>query len=172
VILLSIVLACAVTGITRAPQDKPDFFGHWVLAEASGLSTDVPRALTVRLTVTRTSMRGDSMTPFYSEIAIDREFETTTRTESQRIGIVGGTVSGIAGSGAVGRKTLHSVTWDRDELVFESGIYTGDAPDMRVWTERRETWSLDPDGRLGVAVTTRGSAQPPRSVSATYRKRD
>lgn len=40
-------------------------------------------------------------------------------------------------------------------LVFESGSYTGEASETKVWAERREVWSLDPDGRLRLTVTNR-----------------
>ena len=63
----------------------------------------------------------------------------------------------------------HAVRWDYNALVFENGSYTGADPTGE-WSERREAWSLGPDGRLSVAITTSGSAEKSTSVTLLYRR--
>jgi hypothetical protein len=161
--------------VTQTPsvRDKPDFSGSWV-ADATQRANNVPRALIVRLTVISTNVRGEPMTPYYSAITIEREFETGARTETNPLGVAGGSVGGVNGSavsaGPIGSKTHYSVIWEDNVLVFNRGSYTGDAPDMGTWTEHIEAWTLQPDGRLRVTVTTRGSDGPLRTITTMYRR--
>ena len=55
-------------------------------------------------------------------------------------------------------------------LVFDSGSYTGQRPETGTWTERREVWSLDDDGRLRLAITTRSSGDGSRDITLVYRR--
>jgi hypothetical protein len=150
-------------------QDKPDFSGRLILAEATR-GNDIARVLVVRQTVARTNVRGEPIAPYFNEISIEREFASATPAETHAIGIVGGFVSGTA-AGSAGPRSQHAVTWDGNALVFENGTYTGKLPETGVWAERREVWSLDADGRLRVSITTRGSADVAgTTVSHTYRR--
>src|SRR5688572_26971849 len=127
-------------------QDKPDFSGRWVLVDSEQPGPETPRALSIRQSLVRTNVRGEPMTPYFSEISIEREFASATRAETHAIGILGGSVSGIVGSGKPARpRSHHSVKWDGNALVFENGSYAGELPETGVWTERREVWSLDAD---------------------------
>jgi hypothetical protein len=165
--LILVIFAAAAL----AAQDEPDFSGRWVLVSSSQAGPDTPRALSVRQVLVRTNVRGEPMKPFFKDIAIDREYETGTRSATYAIGIIGGVVSGIAKDGSPRRPTgRHAVRWDQRDLVLESGSYTGETPGTGVWSERREVWSLQPDGRLSVAISTSGSAEKSTTVTSLYRR--
>ena len=165
--LILVVFAAAAL----AAQDQPDFSGRWLLVSSSRPGPDIPRALSVRQEVVRTNVRGEPMKPYFKSISIDREFESGTRSESHQIGIIGGVVSGIPKDAGPRAPTgLHAVKWDQKTLAFESGSYTGDSPGTGEWSERREVWSLQPDGRLQLAITTAGSAEKATTVTLLYRR--
>ena len=157
------------TGAARVP-DQPDFSGRWVLEGPQPAAPEAPRALTVRQSLVRTNVRGEAMEPFYRDLTVQRHFEGTTRSETYRIGTSGGSVSGLREDGSRTDPSTHvSVKWEGRSLVIESGSYTGSTPESGVWTERREVWSLDPDGRLRLAYATRSSTDPPGSNTLVYR---
>lgn len=64
----------------------------------------------------------------------------------------------------------HTVRWDGNALTFESGKYTGQRSETGMWSERREVWSLEPDGRLRVVITNRGSGDAPTETTVVYRR--
>lgn len=152
-------------------QDKPDFSGRWTLVEPAR-GDDLARVLVVRQMVVRTNVRGEPMTPYFKEISIEREFASTTRAETHAIGTVGGFVAGVVGAGKpAGPRSHYAVKWDGNALVFESGRYTGELRENGEWTERREVWALDPDGRLKVSITRRSLADLAGTTTThTYRR--
>lgn len=160
--------AHATVGV--AAQDKPDFSGRWVLATPQQSGTDIPLVLSVRQTLVRTTVNGEPMEPFFQDISIERQFETGTHSENHRIGMQGGTVSGLRADGSPNGPTAHyAVRWDGGALTFESGNHSGQRPETGVWTERREIWSLDADGRL-VVITTRSSGNGSKAITLMYRR--
>ena len=158
---------------TLAAQDKPDFSGRWILEAASPRSPHIALALTVRQSIVRTNVRGEPIEPFFRNLAAEREFEHGTRSDVYQIGVIGGIVPGVSADGrpAEGPSMRHSVTWEGDALVIYRRDSNGRTAASGAWAERREVWSLDEDGRLRVAVTTRGSAEPARTAVAFYRRR-
>jgi hypothetical protein len=109
--------------------------------------------------------------PFFRDITIERQFETGTRSETHLIGVQGVTVSGLRADGSPNVPTgHHAVRWDGNALVFGSGSYSGHRPETGVWTERREKWSLDADGRLRVVITMRSSGDGSRTITVQYRR--
>ena len=111
------------------------------------------------------------MKPFVKEIAIDRQFESGTRSETHQVGVVGGVVHGIRlDASPGGSQTRLRVVWEENSLVFESGTYTGQSAETGVWAERREVWSLDRDGRLRVEIATGRSADDSRAITLIYRR--
>jgi len=152
-----------------------DFTGRWILESPSSASAETPRALTVRQSVATRTVRGEPMKPFFKDITIEREVGAGTHTETHQVGIGGGTICGVVSAGGTARapdcgNEHHEVKWDANSLVFETGSYTGPRPETGVWTERREMWSLDSDGRLHVVITTRGSSDAPRTVALVYKR--
>jgi len=153
VIILSLLAAAAL-----AVQDTPDFSGRWVLVAIAPAGDEIARVLVVRQSLVRTNVRGEPMTPYFKDIAIDRQFDAVSRSETFPIGVVGGFVAGIAkGATPPSSRGHHVVKWDGSALVFEHGTYTGDTRQTGTWAERREVWSLEPDGRLRAVTTTRSS---------------
>ena len=154
-----------------AAQDKPNFSGRWILDTPQQSDAEIPLTLSVHQSVVRTTVRGDPMEPFFRDITIERQFETGSRSEIHLIGVQGGTVPGLGTDGSPnGPTALNAVKWDGNALVFESGSYTGQRLKTGTWTERREIWSLDDDGRLRVAITMRGSGDGSRDVTLVYRR--
>ena len=153
-----------------AAQERPDFSGRWVLIsdQADG---DIPPALFVQQTIVRTTLRGEPMTPYVSDISIGRQFETGVRSETHHIGIIGGEVPAPEADGLPnGPKRHHNVGWDGSMLVFTSGSHTGPRPMTGAWSERRESWSLDTDGRLRVTIATNGSSAASKTITLLYRR--
>ena len=164
---LSMALALAASAVA---QDKPDFSGRWVLVPPPQPGPDLPRALSVTQTVTSTTVTGAPMEPHFSQIHIAREFDSGTRSEGHRIGLIGGTVGGLSADGRLpGTTTRYSVTWSDRTLVFESSSHTGEAPGTGQWTDRVETWSLDAEGQLRITVTSR-SPDGTKSTTLVYRR--
>jgi hypothetical protein len=162
------VALAVLLGSGLAAQAEQDFTGHWILVSPAP-PPDTPRALSVRQSLVSTTVRGEPM--IFRDITIGREAHGSTRSETYPIGIDGGVVPGVTADGrSVGPKGHHAVRWDASALVFESGTYTGEQPGTGVWTERRETWSLDSDGRLHVVIATSGSAEPTSTVVLVYRR--
>jgi hypothetical protein len=156
---------------TATARDLPDFSGRWVLEEPLPSAAEMPRALSVRQSLVRTNVRGEAMEPFYRDLTVERQFEGATRSETYWIGVQGGTVHGLREDGSrTGPSTHQSVKWEGRSLVIETGSYTGSTPETGVWTERREIWSLDPDGRLRLAITTRSSTDPPGGNTLMFRR--
>ena len=155
-------------GLLRA-EDQPDFSGTWSLhSEPRG--GRVPQQLLVSQRLVRTDARGKPMAPFFKEIAVTRVLAGRTISGTHQIGVIGGTVSGDT-NGIIPPRTRYRVYWEHRSLVFEAGMYTGHAPESGDWTERREVWHLDPDGRLRVTMTSRSSAHAPAKVVLVFRRR-
>lgn len=170
--LCGVVLTMLV-GSSLPAQDGLDFSGRWVLESPSPPAPDTPKALSVRQSVASANVRGEPMRPSFKSITIDREFESGARSETQQIGVRGGVVPGLGADGKPnGRRQHHAVRWDANTLVFESGSYAGQSPEAGVWTERSESWSLDSDGRLHVAITTRSSADAASTVALVYARQE
>jgi hypothetical protein len=159
------LLVSAVVG-PAAAQDQPDFSGRWLLV-SDPPPPDAPRALSVQQAIERTNRRGEQVTPYFRDISIVRERDGGMSTAAYQIGIVGGTVSG---TGAPGSRTLSGVKWEGRELVFESGRYDGSPAQSGAWTERREVWSLDGEGRLVIRTTTSSSSDRGTTVTSIYRR--
>jgi hypothetical protein len=166
------VLAPAVLlGSSLPAQVRPDFTGRWVLESPSRPAPYIPRALSVRQALLTTHVRGEPIGPFVKDITIEREFESSTTSETHQVGVVGGVVPGLDSHGRPnGPRQHHAVRWDANALVFESGTYTGESSETGVWTERREVWSLDADGRLHVLITTRSSVDEAGTVVLVFRR--
>ena len=155
----------------HAAQDKPDFSGSWVLESEAPASPDIPQSMSVSQTLVRTNVRGEPMDPFYRDIKVTRAFESGTRSVTYSIGGMGGTVPGLSAGGILtGARTHYRVAWAEYSLVVETGSYTGAKPESGEWAERREVWSLEPDGRLRLAITTRSSGEDARTAILVYRR--
>lgn len=161
-----------LVGTFAQAQDGVDFGGHWILETPSSTSAETPQVLLVQQSLVTTNVRDERMRAFFKDIIIERQARSGSRTESHQIGVAGGTIVGLTSTGDApdSRREHHAVTWEANTLVFESGRYTGQSRESGVWTERREVWSLDSDGRLQVVITTRGSSEAPRTVSVRYQR--
>lgn len=161
--LASSVLVLFVRSAPQVPP-QPDFSGEWVLVKASGSSAEQASALTVRQTITSKTMRGEPMTPWFSEMAVQRRFKDGAVSETNHIGIIGGTVS-------QSEWMTTSVTWRGNSLVIETERSSHPPGESGPYTAREEVWSLDRNGRLLITVTDRGSNIKPTTVRLVYRRR-
>jgi hypothetical protein len=157
--------------VTLGAQERPDFSGRWVLIPPVPSGKDIPSVLSVRQSPERTTGGAASTESPFKDITIDRQFESGTTSETHSLGVMGGVVPGLrAGGTPAGPRGHHRVQWEGSSLVFERGDYTGEAGEGGAWTERREVWSFQPDGRLRVVITTRGSVDRPTEVALMYRR--
>jgi hypothetical protein len=168
--LSSSVLALAVSGVAQMPKE-PDFSGEWVLVQASGASDPAP-ALTVRQSITRTTARGEPMTPWFSELGVQWHFKMGVESENYKIGVIGGTVAGIptGRSSPQGEWTTVAVTWAGTSLTIRTGKYSGPPHERGPYTEHEEVWSFDPGGRLLITITDRSSSSQPTTGRLIYRR--
>ena len=104
------------------------------------------------------------MTPLFSELGVERHFRTGVVSENYKIGLIGGTVSGI------GERTTVAVTWEGEGLIIRTGKYSGPPQDPGLYTEHEEAWSFDPSGRVLITITDRSSGSQPTRVRLIYRR--
>jgi len=163
-VFCSCVLLVLLNSAARVPK-APDFSGEWVLVKA-GDSTAEQASLSIRQTITRTTMRGEPMQPWFSDLAVVRRSERSiVSSESYKIGLIGGTYSGIS------HRTTFAVKWQGDSLIIQTGTYEGPSQQSGPYTEHEEVWSLDPEGKLLITVTDGGSNITPTTVRLVYRRR-
>jgi len=155
-------LLLAMTTVASA-QLGVDFSGRWTLQSAV-TSPEAARALTIEQPLTSRNVRGDDMPPAYLSITIRRESDTGVSVETRRLGVIGGTVSGIGARDS----TRSESVWKGNTLVLFDGIYSGEATVSREWSERREEWSIGSDGLLTIDIMTQGTEQPRRSQRLVY----
>lgn len=158
--LTSYAFVLLASSVAQVPKE-PDFSGNWELVQAGDASSEPAPVLTVRQTITRTTMRGEPMTPWFSDITVARHFSTGTVSESYKIGVIGGTVPGIppGASSPQGDWTAMSVKWQGRSLVIRTGKYSGPPQGSLPYTEHDERWSLDPSGKLLITTTDRSGSQ-------------
>jgi hypothetical protein len=171
---LSVLFGLIAAG--AAAQDRPDFSGHWVLADPSDFASTIARELTVHQSIVHQSVRGDAIEPFFKTLTVERRLPSGLRSESYEMGTEGGTVGGVDPSGRESGpndkspQTRVSVKWDGDRLVIETGSDSGRTRDSGPYTEHDEVWSLDAQGQLLITVTDRGSAVRSSTSNFTYRR--
>jgi hypothetical protein len=159
-----------LSGAAPGAQSHPDLSGRWVLETPPPSTSNVPLALSVSQSLVRTMERGP-MKPFFRDLTIEREFDSGTRSETYQIDTVGERVPDVRDDASRARQgTGHSIRWDGNALVIQNGSYTTSTAPSGVRVEQREVWSLGPDGRLKVTITTRSSVDAPRTDTVTYRR--
>jgi hypothetical protein len=158
--------------LVAASQVQPDFSGRWVLDSPSPAPPDAATVLVVEQPITRVNVKGEPVTPGFATISIRRERATGVNEEKRWIGAIGGRVGGFAGPG---RATVRSpdthfeTAWRDATLVLLDSQDGPEGPHTGDWYERRESWSLDPDGRLRVELVSESRDQPKKTVTLFYR---
>jgi hypothetical protein len=105
-------------------------------------------------------------------LSVRREGPSGTTTDTYTIGTIGGVVGGIDRNGTriATPSAYFETAWRGDVLTFltrrdgPNGPHTGD------WSERRESWSLDADGRLRVEIETEAYDHAPRTTVLHYHR--
>ncbi len=160
---------------TRLATDKKsDFSGHWVPVEPNDVPTDVARELTVRQYVQNPKgiWPGDPVTRVLLVTRRVGNDVLTTRYEMGG-GIAGGVAGGIAANGVQDPRHSRygrSRRWDGDTFVIEDYSGSGTSENWS-FTEHRETWALDANGRLVITTADRSSAGEPRTITLVYHRR-
>ena len=176
VLLVALTLLAATV---QAPPDQPDFSGRWVLDTPNLATPDAARRIVVVQPITRSTVSGAPMKPAFLRISIRREGVSANSDETRLIGVAGGTVTGLVGGTvpdlsregfSVGNSTREETAWQRDSLVFANSSYGPGGPRTGDWTERREKWSLEPDGRLRVEILAASGKSARRLDVYLYRR--
>jgi hypothetical protein len=169
------LLFVALTLLGSTPQatpEQPDFSGRWVLdTRAAVVGPDTVRRLVVLQPITRTNVRGEPIGPGFLRISIRREADSGNSEETRLIGVEGGTASGLNRDGQrVGDSRRMATQWQDNSLVLSNLTYGPDGPRTGYWTERREEWSLEPDGRLRVEISIERWESGRRATVFLYRR--
>jgi hypothetical protein len=128
--------------------------------------------MSVEQTIVRSNVRGEPVQPFVSALTVARERLDGKEWATYKVGIVGGTVSGVDSGGRYRqhRYSHHRTVWEGSSLVMEEGTSSGQEPRRGDSTERREVWTLDDRGQLNVVITTRGSTTDTTRLTLVYRR--
>jgi len=170
---LSTCMLVLLGSVVAQTPKEPDFSGEWVLVKASGTGSDPAPALTVRQTITRTTVRGEPMTPWFSDLTVERHFRTGVVSETYKIGMSGGSVSGTVTAASSLRReerTTAAVMWEGESLIIRTSRYSGPPHESGPYTEHEEVWSIDPSGRLSITITDRSSGTQTATVMLIYRR--
>jgi hypothetical protein len=152
--MVLLVALTVLAATVQATPDQPDFSGRWVLDTPALANPDTARRLVVLQPITWTNVFGEPMKPAFLSISIRREGVSANSEETRRISVVSGITPGLSKEGlTVGNATREETVWRRDSLVFANSSYGPAGPRTGDWTERREEWSLEPDGRLRVEIS-------------------
>lgn len=151
------LVAMALQVAAAAQSTHPDFSGTWMLLSPVG--GPAARSLTVRMIAEPTTPRSRS---YGATISVSRMTDNGPITDNYRIGLIGGTVDGS------GRTSRQSVTWQGSTLVFDT---SSNSPADRDWTQRRERWRIDADGRLQIAIQARGARENYPDTVLVYERR-
>lgn len=142
-------LALALASVAASAQKKPDFTGTWVAvspAEAAGQEQEVRHTPTTLSTGHASEGGGHHAT--YKLDGSESRNELTSHGEK----IV----------------TISKAVWDGDKVVITSATTYPDGRKL----DSRETWSMDPTGRLIVESSETMTGQPARSMTIVHRKKD
>jgi hypothetical protein len=167
---LFVALALVAASVQATPE-QPDFSGRWVLSTSAAANPDTPRRLIVVQPIVRTNVFGAPIKPAFLSVSVRREGVSANSDETRVIGAMGGAVPGLSEGIPVGNVTRVETVWRGHSLVFVNMSYGPDGPRTGDWTERREVWSLQRDGRLRVELSVEhwNSA---RRVDVYYSRRE
>jgi hypothetical protein len=168
--MLFVALALFAATAQSIPE-HPDFSGRWVIDTPAVVDPDTPRQLVVVQPIIRRNVLGESMKPAFLRIAIHREGAFGHTDETRVMGAMGGTVPGLSKAGlAIDNSTRVETVWRRDSLVLANLSYGPGGPGSGDWTERREEWSLQRDGRLRVERSVESWTTARRVDVSFYRR--
>jgi hypothetical protein len=167
--LLSFLLAAPALA---AP---PDFSGRWTLVDPGHSPSGAADRLLVSQTsthITRT-VRGGPMDGMSYTLVVERHVGPRVQTNQYDVGgIEGGLVGGIAAGGAPADVPYETfgARWDGESITIETsrGVVRGGSRLPQF--DEKESWSLDADGELVLALTTRIDGAPPSTRVLVYER--
>ena len=104
------------------------------------------------------------MPPAYLTLSVTRYLGDVVQQDEYRIGVIGGTVSGLPGPSGGSR---YEVTWRGDSLWIYNESYGPSGANIR---RRGEIWRIDERGRLLIEVETREKDEPVATRTLAYRR--
>ena len=108
------------------------------------------------------------MPPAYLTLNVKRHLGDVVQEDEYRIGLIGGTVGGLPGTGGGSR---YEVTWRGDSRGDFLWIYRETYATSGANIKRRgETWRIDDLGRLIVSIETREKDEAAVTQTLTYQK--
>ena len=167
-------LTGSVLAVTLVAQRGTDFSGSWVLNETQTRpAPDIPQRLVVEQPLTTTTNpRGEPMPPAYRTLYVKRYLGDVVQQDEYRIGVIGGTTSGLVGgrpSGDGGGR--YEVTWRGDSrgdfLWIYRETYAASGANIK---RRGETWRIDNLGRLVISIETRDNDEAATTLTLAYRR--
>jgi hypothetical protein len=168
-------IALALAALLGQLPAEPDFSGRWVLDSLAPAPPDAPLTIIVEQPVVRANVRGEPITPSYLRVSIRRERASGATDETRWIGTIGGRIGGTAGPrGQPASRSPEQrleTTWRDHTLVFLDSQFGPDGRHTGNWSERRESWSLEPDGRLRVEIVMETRDQPQQTPVSLYKRR-
>lgn len=157
-------LTLALVATLVSAQPRPDFSGRWTLDAPSPAPADAPSVLVVDPQVLRPIVRGESRPPVFLQISIRREGTSGTTNDTYLFGMSGG----LVGPRSDGNEKR--AAWRGDTLTLLTRRRAADVPHPGDWLNRRESWSLDPNGRLRVEIETEAPDRARQATLLLYRR--
>jgi hypothetical protein len=152
-LLIAIILISLVSGVAVAEQ-RPDFSGQWILA--SSPSATAATEMTVEFWVS------DSSRP-REFVSVERWFDDhSMETFSMVI------VSPLVPAPVGGSRSGHYAAFEGQTLVIQRETHS--LPTREWTTERKEIWSLTPNGLLRIIATDRPANGEHVTTEAIYRR--
>ena len=126
---------------------------------------DIPQRLVVEQPLTTTNLRGAPIPPVYQTLNVKRHFGDVVQQDEYRIGLIGGTTSGLAGGLPTSGGSRYEVAWRFDFLWIYRETF-GPSGAKR----RGETWRIDDLGRLVISIETKEKDEAATTQTLTYRR--
>jgi hypothetical protein len=152
---ISLLLLLLVAATRGAAQSAVSISGEWTLVPSP---SPTGSASSLRVTVDREDG--------HEVLRVTRANAQGERTEVYRIGLVGGTTTGVVGGGT--SRSEYSAQWSGEHLVLTWASYP--APGAGASRRLQEDWSLDATGQLVIDGTYQDEALGTRSGRFTYRR--
>jgi hypothetical protein len=168
-ILLAVVAHVFGTVMAANAQPSMDFSGRWVLT-SSGAGSDAPQTMKIEQWMTSLNAYGEPISPGHLRISTEHSAPDGQTTHVREI--FGDQKLIVAASTAdpAGWHGDYATKWDAGTLTITDRRYTGRSPRTGAWTERREAWSIAPDGTLVIEIITEGSKSTRRKVTCLYKR--
>lgn len=165
---LASCLTASLFAVALVAQRGTDFSGSWILDETQVRpAPDIPQRLVVEQPLTTTNLRGEPMPPAYLTLEVKRYLGNVVQHDLYRIGLIGGTTSGLVGGLPTGGGSRYEVAWRSGFLWIYHESYGASGANIR---RRGETWRIDDPGRLVISIENQEKDEPATTQTLVYRR--